>query len=58
MTQRYAYHCPDSLKDGVQILEADYSGKKRDVSNALNPWFSGRGGGIWTHDLLNPIQAR
>ena len=20
--------------------------------------FIGRGGGIWTHDLLNPIQAR
>ena len=20
-TQRYAHHCPDSLKDGVQVLE-------------------------------------
>ena len=23
-TQRYAHHCPDSLRDGVEILEADY----------------------------------
>jgi Site-specific recombinase XerD len=23
-TQRYAHHCPDSLRDGVDILEADY----------------------------------
>jgi hypothetical protein len=21
MTQRYAHHCPDSLRDGVEILE-------------------------------------
>ena len=25
MTQRYAHHCPDSLRDGVEILEADYN---------------------------------
>ena len=24
MTQRYAHHCPDSLRDGVEILESDY----------------------------------
>ena len=24
MTQRYAHHCSDSLRDGVRILEADY----------------------------------
>jgi integrase len=24
MTQRYAHHCPESLRDGVKILEADY----------------------------------
>ncbi len=24
-TQRYAHHCPDSLRDGVEILETDYS---------------------------------
>ena len=24
MTQRYAHHCPDSLRDGVEILEVDY----------------------------------
>ena len=24
MTQRYAHRCPDSLRDGVKILEADY----------------------------------
>jgi site-specific recombinase XerD len=23
-TQRYAHHCPDSLRDGVEILEANY----------------------------------
>ncbi len=23
--QRYAYHCPDSLRDGVEILEVDYN---------------------------------
>jgi integrase len=25
MTQRYAHHCPDSLRDGVEILEVDYN---------------------------------
>ena len=25
MTQRYAHHCPDSLRDGVEILETDYN---------------------------------
>ncbi len=25
MTQRYAHHCPDSLRDGVEILEIDYN---------------------------------
>ncbi len=25
MTQRYAHHCPDSLRDGVEMLEADYN---------------------------------
>ncbi len=33
MTQRYAHHCPDSLRDGVEILESDYNlttvGEKR-----------------------------
>ena len=24
-TQRYAHHCPDSLRDGVEILETDYN---------------------------------
>lgn len=37
MTLRYAHHCPDSLRDGVRILEADYNlttiGKVREVSN-------------------------
>ncbi|MCR4320966.1 MAG: tyrosine-type recombinase/integrase [Candidatus Brocadiaceae bacterium] len=37
MTQRYSHHCPDSLRDGVQILEADYNlttvEGKRDVAN-------------------------
>ena len=37
MTQRYSHHCPESLRDGVQILEADYNlttvGGKRDVAN-------------------------
>tara|TARA_Y100000294_G_C8472142_1_gene303169 strand:+ start:394 stop:768 length:375 start_codon:yes stop_codon:yes gene_type:complete len=26
MTQRYAHHCPDSLRDGGEILESDYNG--------------------------------
>jgi site-specific recombinase XerD len=25
MTQRYAHHCPDSLRDGVDTLETDYN---------------------------------
>jgi integrase len=25
MTQRYAHHCPESLRDGVEILEVDYN---------------------------------
>ncbi len=25
MTQRYAHHCPDSLRNGVEILESDYN---------------------------------
>ncbi|MBM4053748.1 MAG: site-specific integrase [Planctomycetes bacterium] len=25
MTQRYAHHCPDSLKEGVQILESGHN---------------------------------
>ena len=25
MTQRYAHHCPDSLRSGVEILEVDYN---------------------------------
>ncbi len=37
-TQRYAHHCPESLRDGVEILESDYNlttvGKK--VSPSLN----------------------
>ncbi len=24
-TKRYSYHCPDSLRDGVEILETDYN---------------------------------
>lgn len=36
-TQRYSHHCPDSLRDGVQILEADYNlttvEGNREVSN-------------------------
>lgn len=38
MTQRYAHHCPESLRDGIQVLESDYNlttvGKNRNVSNA------------------------
>jgi len=25
MTQRYAHHCPDSLRNGVEILDAGYN---------------------------------
>ena len=25
MTQRYSHHCPESLRDGVEVLEADYN---------------------------------
>jgi len=28
MTQCYAHHCPDSLRDGVEILETDYNEEK------------------------------
>ncbi len=28
ITQRYAHHCPDSLRNGVEILESDYNGEK------------------------------
>ncbi len=28
VTQRYAHHCPDSLREGVEILEVDYNGRK------------------------------
>ena len=28
VTQRYSHHCPDSLRDGVEILESDYNGEK------------------------------
>ncbi|MBU6392314.1 MAG: site-specific integrase [Planctomycetota bacterium] len=38
MTQRYAHHCPESLRDGIQVLESDYNlttvGENRNVSNA------------------------
>lgn len=38
MTQRYAHHCPESLRDGVQILEVGHNlvtrGEDRNVSNA------------------------
>ncbi len=41
ITQRYSHHCPDSLRDGVQILEADYNlttvEEKRDMANSRNP---------------------
>lgn len=37
MTQRYTHHCPDSLKDGVQILEVGHNlvtvEENRNVSN-------------------------
>jgi integrase len=36
MTERYAHHCPESLKDGVQVLESGHNlvtvGKTRNVS--------------------------
>jgi hypothetical protein len=25
MTQQCSHHCPDSLRDGVEILESDYN---------------------------------
>ena len=38
MTQRYAHHCPESLRDGVQVLEFGHNlvtvGESRNVSNA------------------------
>ncbi len=40
MTQRYAHHCPDSLRDGVEILETDYNlttmRKNREVKSCIN----------------------
>jgi integrase len=39
-TQRYAHHCPESLRDGVEILEVDYVlttvGKKAAISGDGN----------------------
>lgn len=41
MTQRYSHHCPESLRDGVQVLELGHNlvtiGENRNVSNACNP---------------------
>lgn len=41
MTQRYAHHCPESLRVGVQLLEVGHNsvitGETRSVSNACNP---------------------
>lgn len=38
MTQRYAHHCPESLRDGIQVLEIGHNlvtvGEDRNVSNA------------------------
>ena len=38
MTQRYAHHCPESLRDGIEVLEPDYNlttvKGKRKASNA------------------------
>ena len=35
MTQRYAHHCTESLRDCIQVLESDYNlttvGEKRNV---------------------------
>ncbi len=25
MTQRYSHHCPESLRDGVEIIDTDYN---------------------------------
>ena len=37
MTQRYAHHCPESLRDGVQVLEFGHNlvtvRESRNVSN-------------------------
>ncbi len=38
MTQRYAHHCPESLRDGIQVLEVGHNlvtvGENRNVSSA------------------------
>lgn len=38
MTQRYAHHCPESLRDGIQVLEVGHNlvtvGENRNVSTA------------------------
>ncbi|MHC4454496.1 MAG: tyrosine-type recombinase/integrase [Planctomycetota bacterium] len=36
MTQRYAHHCPDSLRDGVEMLEADYNLTTMAKNNSVN----------------------
>ncbi|MBT7349645.1 site-specific integrase [candidate division WWE3 bacterium] len=38
MTQRYSHHCPDSLRDGVEMLEVGYNlttVEKKSLENAL-----------------------
>ncbi len=35
MIQRYAHHCPDSLRDGGEILESDYNLTTMDKKECL-----------------------
>ncbi|MCP4986068.1 MAG: tyrosine-type recombinase/integrase [Colwellia sp.] len=49
-TQRYAHHCPDSLRSGVEILEVDYDLTTVDKKVALS------GGEICPKSLVNKVR--
>ena len=36
MTQRYAHHYPESLRDAVEILDSRVTNQSHDVDNSLN----------------------
>ncbi len=60
---KYSHHCPESLRDGVEVLEVGYNGEKGQCATSQKLPLSlcmsnGRGDWIRTSDLLNPIQVR
>ncbi len=63
MTQRYAHHCPESLRDGVQILEVGHNlvtveGKQKCVECLKTLEITGGAERIRTPDILNDIYCK